>query len=85
LRETVDMEDATGMVFQKIPMFLGHGTEDEKVSVELGREAKRALDLMGMDVQMKEYEDLGHWYSEKMLRDIFRFIKEKLEIEETEK
>jgi predicted esterase len=85
LRETVDMEDTTGMVFRKIPVFLGHGTEDEKVSVELGREAKMALDLMGMDVQMKEYEGLGHWYSEKLLRDIFRFIKEKLEMEETEK
>lgn len=83
LRETVDMEDTTGMVFQKTPVFLGHGTEDEKVSIELGREAKTALNLMGMDVQMKEYEGLGHWYSENMLRDIFRFIKEKLEIEET--
>ncbi len=68
----------------KIPVFLGHGTEDEKVSVELGREAETALELMGMDVQMKEYEGLGHRYSENMLRDIFRFIKEKLEIEETE-
>jgi predicted esterase len=84
LREAVDMEHTTGMVFQKTPVFLGHGIEDDKVSIGLGREAKTALELMGMDVQMKEYESLQHWYSENMLRDIFRFIKEKLKIEKAE-
>lgn len=84
LRESIEMEDRKGMMFQKIPVFLGHGTEDERVDIKLGREAKNALELMGMDVQMKEYEGLGHWYSEDMLRDIFRFIKEKLKIEEGE-
>jgi predicted esterase len=82
LRETIDMEDKKGMVFQKIPVFLGHGTEDETVSIRLGREAKNCLELMGTDVQMKEYEGLGHWYSEDMLRNIFQFMKEKLKIKE---
>jgi hypothetical protein len=31
---------------------------------------------------MKEYEGLGHWYSEDMLRDIFKFIKRKFKMEE---
>lgn len=84
LRESIEMENKKGMVFQKIHVFLGHGTEDDRVVIELGREAKNALELIGMDVQMKEYESLGHWYSEDMLRDIFRFIKEKLRIESTE-
>jgi predicted esterase len=68
LRESIDMEDKNGMVFQKIPVFLGHGTEDERVDIKLGREAKKALELMGTDVQMMEYEGLGHWYSEDMLK-----------------
>jgi predicted esterase len=80
LRESIEMENKKGMVFQKIPVFLGHGTEDDRVVIELGREAKNALELIGMDVRMNEYEGLGHWYSEDMLRDIFRFIKEKLKI-----
>jgi predicted esterase len=80
LRELIDMEYKKGKVFQQIPVFLGHGIEDEKVDIKLEREAKKALELMGTDVQMKEYEDLGHWYSEDMLRDIFKFIKEKLNI-----
>ena len=82
LRESIEMEDKNGMAFQEIPIFLGHGTEDEKVDIKLGREAKNALDLLGTNIQMKEYEGLGHWYSEDMLRDIFKFIKKKFKIEE---
>ncbi|PQE09917.1 acyl- thioesterase protein [Rutstroemia sp. NJR-2017a BVV2] len=79
-REEIDMQDKEGMVFRKIPIFLGHGTEDEKVSMELGREAERVLGLLGADVEMKEYVKLGHWYSEAMFDDIFRFLKQKLNI-----
>ncbi|KAM3069594.1 hypothetical protein ACMFMF_008807 [Clarireedia jacksonii] len=84
LREEIDMESRKGMVFQKIPVFLGHGTEDEKVPVELGREAKRALGLLGADVEMKEYVGLGHWYSEVMFDDIFRFLEEKMKVLEAQ-
>jgi predicted esterase len=82
LRELIEMEDKKGMVFQEIPVFLAHGTEDEKVDIKLGREAKNALDLLGTNIQMMEYGGLGHWYSEDMLRDIFKFIKKKFKIEE---
>ncbi|PMD65623.1 alpha/beta-hydrolase [Hyaloscypha bicolor E] len=81
LRESIEMDYKKDMVFQEIPVFLGHGAEDEKVDIKLGREAKNALDLMGTNVQMKEYEGLGHWYSEDLLRDIFNFIKEKVKVE----
>jgi hypothetical protein len=37
LRESIDMEGKKGMVFQKIPVFLGHGAEDERVDIKLGR------------------------------------------------
>ena len=82
LRVEVDMEDKTGMVFRKVPLFLGHGTKDDKVAIEIGREAKTCLDLLRADVQMVEYEGLGHWYSEKMLGDIFGFLRKKLCIED---
>ncbi|KAH8687645.1 Alpha/Beta hydrolase protein [Tricladium varicosporioides] len=66
------------MAFQSIPIFLGHGTKDDKVALEYGREAKKALEQLGVDVKMTEYEGLGHWYSGEMLEDIFEFLREKL-------
>jgi predicted esterase len=82
LRDEIDMEDKAGMVFRNVPVFLGHGTEDEKVPIEIGRGAKTFFDLLGADVQMVEYEGLGHWCSDKMLGDIFGFLREKLCIED---
>ncbi|KAK4190534.1 Alpha/Beta hydrolase protein [Podospora australis] len=37
------------------PVFLGHGTDDAVVGVELGREARRVLTNIGFDVEWKEY------------------------------
>ncbi|APA09756.1 hypothetical protein SS1G_06046 [Sclerotinia sclerotiorum 1980 UF-70] len=77
-REEIDMDQKKGTIFQQIPVFLGNGMEDPKVSIEMGREAGRCLDLLGVDVKIKEYDGLGHWYSEHMLSDIFRFLKQNL-------
>ncbi|CAD6441888.1 766909d2-4d1f-4c1f-96ba-260b638f9be0 [Sclerotinia trifoliorum] len=77
-REEIDMDHKKGMICQQIPVFLGNGMEDPKVSIEMGREARRCLDLLGVDVKMREYDGLGHWYSEHMLSDIFQFIKQNL-------
>jgi hypothetical protein len=63
---------------------LGHGTKDEKVAIEIGREAKRCLGLLGDDVQMAEYEGLWHWDSDEMLGDILDFLREKLCIEDAQ-
>ncbi|KAK0100180.1 hypothetical protein ONS95_008518 [Cadophora gregata] len=78
LREELDMNDDQTETFRKIPIFLGHGTEDDKVGIELGRESQKCLQLLGADVRMLEYEGLGHWYSEDMLRNIFQFLKQEL-------
>ena len=59
---------------RQIPLFLGHGTSDEKVPIGLGRLAARCLKSMNFDVHWEEYPDLGHWYSEAMLRDIIVFL-----------
>jgi predicted esterase len=84
LKNELQMEGIAGTVFQNIPVFLGHGTEDEKVNVELGREAKTCLQMMGADIQLVEYQDCGHWYSEEMLQDIFNFLRHKLNPTPTE-
>jgi predicted esterase len=74
-REELDMEEKKGMVFQQVLVFLGHGTADEKVDLKMGKEARRCLDQIGIEVEMVEYPDLGHWYSPEMLSDIFTFLR----------
>ena len=62
------------MAFQRTPLFLGHGTEDNKVSLHLGREAASCLRSLGMQVFWTKYEGLAHWYSPAMLRDLVDFL-----------
>jgi hypothetical protein len=61
--------------FESIPVFMGHRAEDEKVPRKLGSLAAEFLDGIGVDVEWKEYEGLGHWYSADMLRDVVVFLK----------
>lgn len=60
--------------FQHVPFFIAHGTEDDKVKVELGFEARECLTVLQADVTWREYENLGHWYSEQMLGDLVDFL-----------
>lgn len=46
---------------RQIPVFLGHGVLDEKVAVDLGRQARSFLETMGLEVRWHEYEGLCHW------------------------
>ena len=48
------------MAFQQIPLFLGHGAEDEKVPFDQGKDARDLMKCLGMDVEWKEYEGLAH-------------------------
>lgn len=63
----------------KTPVFLGHGSLDEKVSVNLGRRMAAILsDGFGMDVTWKAYENLGHWYEVPTeIDDAIQFLQEK--------
>lgn len=48
------------------PVFVGHGTDDAYVDVELGRQAARVLSQAGLSVEWKEYsgaEEEGHWFN----------------------
>lgn len=45
------------------PVFLGHGSADEEVSIKLGEEMIDFLaGKLQMDVTWKVYEGFGHWY-----------------------
>ncbi|KAL8652338.1 MAG: hypothetical protein Q9210_002737 [Variospora velana] len=63
------------MSFQRVPLFLGHGVEDEKVAVGLGRESVSCLKHLGAKAEWREYEGLGHWYSSGMLCDLVDSLK----------
>ncbi|KAK3313309.1 Alpha/Beta hydrolase protein [Apodospora peruviana] len=50
--------------FLSTPVFLGHGSDDAYVDIELGRQAKDVLSRIGLTVEWKEYsgsEQEGHW------------------------
>ncbi|PGH15440.1 hypothetical protein AJ79_02416 [Helicocarpus griseus UAMH5409] len=88
LREELEIPRSSNMasspsefLFQRTPIFFGHGTKDGTVPMCLGKEAANCLEAMGMDVSWNEYERLGHWYSEDMLRDCVNFIREKTDWE----
>ena len=77
LREEIQLQRSQALpeiVLKNIPIFLGHGVDDEKVNVVLGRTASECLRDFGVCVDWKEYMSLGHWYSADMLRDICVWI-----------
>jgi hypothetical protein len=63
-----------------IPIYLGHGMEDEKVPTVQGQEAQELLQLLGFDVEFRRYDGLGHWYSPAMLHEIIQFLQRKTDI-----
>ena len=78
LKEELEMSaEGRSMPIQKIPIFLGHGTKDERVPVELGREAVSCLERLGVRTEWREYDGLGHWYSSIMLEDIVKTLRSK--------
>jgi predicted esterase len=72
------LEEKKGEAFKHIPVFLGQSRKDK--ITELGREAKKCLEIIGAKVQMIEYESLSsvHGYSREMLDDAFDFLRDKL-------
>ncbi|KAK4151564.1 alpha/beta-hydrolase [Chaetomidium leptoderma] len=76
-----DRVKAAGSALLHTPIFLGHGVEDDRVNVVLGRDAAACLEGLGAQtVVWSEYEGLAHWYSGPMLRDIVEFLDKKTDI-----
>ncbi|KAB8345941.1 hypothetical protein FH972_022993 [Carpinus fangiana] len=62
--------------FRNVPVFLGHGEDDEKVLLPLGMQASECLEALGAPVSFESYRGLGHWYSPEMLGDMVTFLQE---------
>ena len=58
---------------RRIPIFLAHGTRDQILSIDVGRENHRILTGMGYDVEYHEY-DTAHRVSSEETRDIRAFL-----------
>ncbi|CAH0043728.1 unnamed protein product [Clonostachys solani] len=57
------------------PVFLGHGTADEKVAPELGESACSTLREIGFKVLWRAYQGQGHWYKvPEEIDDILAFM-----------
>ncbi|KAF8247889.1 alpha/beta-hydrolase [Wilcoxina mikolae CBS 423.85] len=78
LKERLGITVRGGRDELKIPVFLGHGTDDAWVSVELGKRARDVLTELGMEVTWREYEgaeEEGHWLKEpEEFDDIVKFL-----------
>ncbi|KAJ5339965.1 Phospholipase/carboxylesterase/thioesterase [Penicillium brevicompactum] len=76
-RPSTDSKSSFVIPQLRTPVFVGHGTEDPKVSVLLGKKMSNFLSTgLGMDVTWKSYDGLGHWYRvEDELEDILDFLR----------
>jgi predicted esterase len=61
VRENSSMACTTNNA-QKVQVFLSHSIDDETISIEQSHCLRDAMrDVMGFQVEYKEYEDGGHW------------------------
>ncbi|KAG6008889.1 hypothetical protein E4U21_003701 [Claviceps maximensis] len=60
------------------PVFLGHGTSDPQVPLSQAFLAEELLCKMGMVVELRTYDGLGHWYGREMLCHVVSFLERQL-------
>ncbi|KAI9928146.1 hypothetical protein MW887_002179 [Aspergillus wentii] len=64
-----------------IPVFLGHGAADPKVSVRLGQKMASLLSRLDMNVTWKEYIGFGHWYKvPDEIDDVLAFLQYRMSV-----
>lgn len=68
---------APALPFQRTPIFLAHGTDDDRVDIRFGEEASACMTMLGAEGVWREYKGLEHWYSGAMLGDLVDFLREK--------
>ena len=56
------MDSEQKQTAQSTPIFLGHGSADEKVPYLLGKHVVGTMQSAGYEVQWKCYQGHGHWY-----------------------
>ena len=53
-----------------LPVFMSHGCQDDKISIEQVRAAKPLLDAYPVDLTYREYEMMGHTIDGNCLADL---------------
>ncbi|KAF4990144.1 hypothetical protein FGRMN_8672 [Fusarium graminum] len=84
LREEAELDPApptNSFPFLRTPVFMGHGQQDKDVEYCHGQHAAEFLERAGVDVELKSYSGLAHWYCPEELEDIAHFINQQLELQ----
>ena len=63
--------------FHQTPVFLAHGSLDEKVPIDVGMQGRDCLRALETETEWMEEEGQGHWYSGKMLERLIGFLEER--------
>lgn len=81
LRESLELEGNSPITRPNsfdTPVFLAHGTEDDKVLIAHGKEAASTLSELSVNTSWNEYPGLGHWFYPEMITDITAFLKSQI-------
>ncbi|RGP75634.1 hypothetical protein FLONG3_5611 [Fusarium longipes] len=82
LREEAELDPeapTNSFHFLKTPLFMGHGQKDRDVELYHGQQAAKCLERLGVDVELKIYPDMAHWYCAEELGDIAQFVTRRVE------
>lgn len=74
LADILGVETAHAGEGGEVRLWMGHGGEDEKVRLELGVQMRDLMLNLGIRVEMKVYEGLGHWFNRPELADMVGFL-----------
>jgi lysophospholipase II len=77
-KEFLEMVSLRSTESHPLPVFLGHGADDEWIDVTLGQAVRDSFKKAGCNVLWKEYtggNDQGHWFKEpEQLLDMHEFL-----------
>jgi predicted esterase len=62
----------------RTPIFMGHGAVDTTVPPQCSQATAQLLARMGFAIQWRQYQGVGHTYSEEMLKELLAFVDEKV-------
>lgn len=66
---------------QQTPVFLAHGSLDNKIPIDVGMQGRDCLRALGTEIEWMEEECQGHWYSGKISERLFGFLEQRHVVE----